>query len=280
MQHTDVDGGCLVASGLQQWVCIASNDKTMSQFHVLTMLGESFVNTLTIVLPFFPTGTMERVVVEGQVATANTLAKMFSHLPCGGQKNRLMLYDLHTLQNRFFFDLNTIATLHSAFPLIINKVRDMQRRAGTNEVAICFPDAGAEKRFAHYFHEAFPEIHTVVCGKKRDPDRPNRRIVKILDGDPSGKTCLIIDDLVQTGGTLTASAKALKSHGAESVSAFCTHAVFPSRAWRRFLKDGDRAIFDKFYVTNSNPVVTDELPTDDCFEVLDITELVVADLDD
>jgi len=63
----------------------------MSQFHVLTMLGESFVKSLTVVLPFFPTGTMERVVREGDVATANTMAKMFSHLPSGAIKNRLML---------------------------------------------------------------------------------------------------------------------------------------------------------------------------------------------
>lgn len=213
----------------------ASNDVTMSQFHVLTMLGESFVRSLTIVLPFFPTGTMERVAVEGEVATANTLSKMFSHLPCGGQKNRLMLYDLHTLQNRFFFDQNTIATLHSAFPLIMAKVRELQARTG-KEVAICFPDAGAEKRFAQFFKHAFPDIETVVCGKKRDKSHPTRRMVKILDGEPKGKVCLIIDDMVQTGGTLAACAEVLLEAGCASVSAFCTHAVFPRKAWMRFAK--------------------------------------------
>ena len=63
----------------------------MSQFHVLTMLGESFARSLTILLPFYPTGTMERTVEEGVVATANTTAKMFSHLPRNSLQNRLMV---------------------------------------------------------------------------------------------------------------------------------------------------------------------------------------------
>lgn len=186
--------------------------------------------------------------------------------------------DLHTLQNRFFFDQSTVATLHSALPLIVEKVRDLQQQEGDN-LAICFPDAGAEKRFAHFFQAAFPDIHIVVCGKKRDPTDSSKRYVKILDGDPSGRLCIIVDDLVQTGGTLAATAEELRSEGAASVSAFCTHAVFPQRSWQRFATGGDRAVLDKFYLTNSNPDVTDELPTDDCFEVLDITDLVAKDLD-
>ena len=61
-----------------------SNGATLSQLHVVIMLLQSFIESLTIILPFYPCATMERVVVEGQVATANTMAQMFSHLPsCG-----------------------------------------------------------------------------------------------------------------------------------------------------------------------------------------------------
>jgi phosphoribosylpyrophosphate synthetase len=64
----------------------------------------------------------------------------------------------------------------------------------------------------------------VICGKHREGDR---RVVAIMDGDPSGHNVVIIDDLVQTGGTLIECGKVLKARGAASVSAFVVHSVFP-----------------------------------------------------
>ena len=61
-----------------------NNDVALSQFYALHMLAESFPASVTILLPFFPTATMERIVSEGEVATANTLSKMFNHLPSVG----------------------------------------------------------------------------------------------------------------------------------------------------------------------------------------------------
>lgn len=74
------------------------NDAIMSQLHVLTMLCESFIKSLTIYIPYFPVATMERVVREGEVATANTLSRVLSALPRFGSPARVMFYDLHTLQ--------------------------------------------------------------------------------------------------------------------------------------------------------------------------------------
>ena len=84
----------------------------------------------------------------------------------------------------------------------------------------------------------------------------------------------------QSGGTLFESGKVLKEAGAKSVSAFVTHAVFPNDSWKRFNTGGDRACFDKFWVTNSIPTVTEKLPVDDgIFEVLDLMDLIINDLD-
>ena len=69
----------------------------------------------------------------------------------------------------------------------------------------------------------------------------NKRRVVIADGDPSGRHVLVMDDLVQTGGTLFECAGALKAAGASSVSGFAVHAVFPDGSWRRFLKAGLRS---------------------------------------
>ncbi len=94
----------------------------------------------------------------------------------------------------------------------------------------------------------------------------------------SGKEVVIVDDLVQTGGTLFECGVALKAAGAITVDAFVAHAVFPDECWRHFLRGGSRAIFDKFWVTNSQPSVTDLLPTNDVFEVLDLMPQIVTDL--
>jgi hypothetical protein len=61
---------------------------------------------------------MERVVLEGEVATANTLSRVLSALPRIGSPARVMFYDLHTLQNRFYFHTGAIATMHTAIPLV------------------------------------------------------------------------------------------------------------------------------------------------------------------
>ena len=139
---------------------------------------------------------------------------------------------------------------------------------------IAFPDDGAAKRFGSMFKGLGLEI--VTCGKTRNGDK---RVVTIQDGDCKGKNVVIVDDLVQTGGTLYECGVALRNAGATSVSAFCAHGVFPNESWRRFLKSGDRNCFEKFYLTNSIPTVTDILPKDDVYVILDLTKKIVEDLD-
>lgn len=247
-----------------------NNDVTLSQFQVLICLLQSFVQSLTVVLPYSPVGTMERVIQEGQVATAATYAHMFSSLPSCGRPTRLMVYDLHTLQNRFYLHGNAVASLHSAIPLL---KRQLKRTNIINGIA--FPDDGAAKRFGAFFQD---EFELIVCGKTRGPN--DQRTVVIQDGDVQGKHICIVDDLVQTGGTLYESAVVLKQAGAASVSAFVTHAVFPNQSYHRFNVGGDRHCFETFWVTNSIPTVTSELPVEDgVFQVLDLTDLILHDLD-
>lgn len=92
---------------------------------------------------------------------------------------------------------------------------------------------------------------------------------------------MIVDDLVQTGGTLYECALALKAAGAKDVNAFVAHAVFPNGAWKAFSRtlNGSKAVFDHFWLTNSVPSVCSQLPTDDVFEVLDLLPMIIQDLD-
>lgn len=95
-----------------------------------------------------------------------------------------------------------------------------------------------------------------------------------------GKHVVIVDDLVQTGGTLYECGQTLLDAGALSVNAYVSHAVFPKESWKRFNKGGDRACFDKFWVTNSIPSVANALPVEDgIFEILDLKGIIIDDLD-
>lgn len=247
-----------------------NNDVTLSQFQVMICLLQSFIESLTVVLPYYPVGTMERVVREGQVATAATFAHMFSSLPSCGRPTRLMVYDLHTLQNRFYLHGGAVASLQTAIPLL-------KRRLKQSDInCVAFPDDGAAKRFASFFEDMDMEI--IVCGKTRGEG--DSRSVVIQDGDAEGRHIVIVDDLVQTGGTLYEAGKILKEAGAKTVNAFVSHAVFPRESWHRFNKGGDRNCFDKFWVTNSIPTVTNLLPVEDgVFEVLDLMDLIINDID-
>eukprot|EP00931_Biecheleriopsis_adriatica_P059206 TRINITY_DN35391_c0_g1_i1.p1 TRINITY_DN35391_c0_g1~~TRINITY_DN35391_c0_g1_i1.p1 ORF type:complete len:637 (+),score=123.42 TRINITY_DN35391_c0_g1_i1:58-1968(+) len=252
------------------------NDTTMSQLHALTFLCESaFLSSLTILLPFLPTGTMERYLQPGRIAAANTTAKLLSQLPpTGGSRTRVMIYDVHALPTQYFFTGSCAATLHTAGPLVVSKISAMPAEEKID--CIAFPDDGAAKRFAKFFQRELKGVEIVTCNKVRTEG--NKRVVVISDGHPAEKNVLIVDDLIQTGGTLYECAAKLKESGAKSVSGFVVHAVFPGESWRRFLQDGDRAVFTRFWITNSNPAVCQQIPGGNTFEALDLAPRIVRDI--
>jgi phosphoribosylpyrophosphate synthetase len=124
-----------------------------------------------------------------------------------------------------------------------------------------------------------PRHKTQITSVPRQVRNGDARSITIQDGDPRGRRIVIVDDLVQTGGTLYECGVALKERGALSVAAFVAHGVFPAEAWKRFARGGDRAVFERFWLTNSIPTTTDRLPTGDVYTVLDLTDKILHDLD-
>jgi phosphoribosylpyrophosphate synthetase len=244
-----------------------NNDVTMSQFHVIAFLCECLVESLTILLPYYSTATMERVDIgsDGVVPTANTLALLFNGLPSVGRPIRVMTYDLHTLQNRFYLTGHAVATLHTAISLVVDVIEGKAGPKGQNPItAIAFPDEGAKKRFGKMFEgvkgmsEEKGDI--IFCSKVRKGDE---RIVSMADGDPGGKHVLIVDDQTKSGGTLIKCAEALKKRGAKEVSAYVTHAVLTGEFWSKIGRIESNTnqtepppfnIFSKFFLTDSTPV--------------------------
>lgn len=139
-------------------------------------------------------------------------------------------------------------------------------------ITIAYPDDGAQKRFSHKFAD-FPQI---ICGKVRDGEQ---RIVKVKEGSAEGRHCVMIDDLVQSGGTLLNCAKAMRAQGAAKVSCFVTHGVFPNQTWKKFIPaEGEERLIDHFWMTDSIPSTVDaikEAATEQSpFEILSIAPLI------
>lgn len=216
----------------------------ISQLLFLNSLNHYGVAEINIVLPYFPVGTMERIVGEGEIPTAYSLAHMLNMIPCGASKNNLYVFDIHALCSRFFFHTNTRPVLISMMPDYLTEMKKIEEKG--EHVIIVFPDDGAKKRFEKLLPKEEPKIKTITCSKIRKGDD---RIIKIdsgienlyknkteesgiLEGDIN---LFLIDDLVQSGGTILEAFRGLfvdlvdKGFDAKNIKCFAviTHAVLP-----------------------------------------------------
>lgn len=242
------------------------------QIPVIYALPKLFVASFTLVLPFFPTGTSERMEDEGDIATAFTLARLLSNIPISrGGPTSLVTFDIHALQERFYFGDNILPCFESGIPLLKRRLQDLP---DSNNISIAFPDDGAWKRF----HKQLQHFPTVVCAKVREGDQ---RIVRIKEGDPKGRHIVIVDDLVQSGGTLIECQKVLAAHGAAKISAYVTHGIFPNKSWERFGHDDGghpETAFTYFWITDSCPLTVKEVLNRPPFEVLSLASSISASL--
>jgi len=222
-------------------------DIMLDQLAVIYALPRYGCRSLTVILPFFPTGTMERIDQEGEVATAHTMSRMLSATPLTPSGPvKFVIYDIHALQIRFYFQDSILPVLLSAMPLLKDL---LDKRYKAEKIAIAFPDEGAKKRFGGFFAKAgFPIL---FCSKVREGDK---RVVRIAEGEARGHHVIIVDDLCNTGGTVIACRDALSKEGASKVSVFVTHGVFPQESWRKFEKAG----FEKIFITDSIPETVKE----------------------
>ncbi|KAK3155086.1 hypothetical protein QOZ80_2BG0198660 [Eleusine coracana subsp. coracana] len=234
------------------------------QISVIFALPKLFIASFTLVLPFFPTGSFERVEEEGDVATAFTLARILSMIPKSrGGPTSVVIYDIHALQERFYFGDDVLPCFETGIPLLLQRLRQLP---DPDNVTIAFPDDGAWKRF----HKQLQHFPMIVCNKVREGDK---RIVRIKEGNPEGRHVVIVDDLVQSGGTLRECQKVLAAHGASKVSAYVTHAVFPKQSYERFLTSNSAGPGDQFayfWITDSCPHTVKAIAQQPPFEVLSL----------
>jgi len=228
----------------------SAQEPLLEFFGAVYAIPRYHARTFTVVMPFYPTGTMERVSIEGEVATAKTLARMMDATPRAtvGQ-TQYIIYDIHALATRFFFSDNISVHFVSATPMLLRKMADIEERERQKPM-LAFPDEGAKKRFA----TSFPGFDVVLCIKTRVG---NERHLALQEGNPEGRHCVIVDDLVQSGGTLISCKDFLFARGARAVSAYVTHGVFPNQSWEKFFVENTKPPqkpFEKFFITDSVPL--------------------------
>lgn len=224
--------------------CVDNKGLVFDAYTAIRKLARLRPKSLRVLMPYFPTGTMEREDDEGSVATAESLAAIFANLPPAGPGPiPFFLWDLHTLQNLHYFDPNVLSPRGKSGTKLLASALD-----GHDDVSIVFPDEGAYKRYKNM--EAF--VHKdgqkkwpfIICGKER---MGGMRKVYIKEGDVMGRNTVIVDDLAHSGGTLLDCRRALSEAGARSVSVYVTHGVFENGAWKKFVNAG----FERIWTTDS-----------------------------
>uniref|UniRef100_J3L3M5 ribose-phosphate diphosphokinase n=2 Tax=Oryza brachyantha TaxID=4533 RepID=J3L3M5_ORYBR len=242
------------------------------QLSIIYALPKLFISSFTLILPFFPTGTSERMEDEGDVATAFTLARILSNIPISrGGPSSLVIFDIHALQERFYFGDSVLPCFESGIPLLKSRLQELP---DSDNITIAFPDDGAWKRF----YKQLQHFPMVVCNKVREGEQ---RIVRIKEGDPRGRHVVIVDDLVQSGGTLIECQKVLAQHGAAKVSAYVTHGIFPNKSWEKFQPDngeGPEHGLSHFWITDSCPLTVNAVKDRQPFEILSLAGPIASAL--
>jgi len=144
------------------------------QISLLYHLPKYLCRSLKVLLPYFPTGTMERIQIQGEIATAYSLAQMLSAIPLTRTGPcEIVIFDIHALQNQFYFSSNILVRLESTVDLLFDELKNQENE----KYAIAFPDDGAHKRFGPMFGGKNYPI--VICSKIRENDK---RITTIKEG--------------------------------------------------------------------------------------------------
>ena len=196
-------------------------DGNLMELLILTdALRRSSARRITAVIPYFGYARQDRRVI-GRTPIS---AKLVANLITGAGINRVMTVDLHTDQIQGFFDIPT-DNLYSA-PVM---TRDIEGHYNTNNLMIVSPDVGGVARARAIAKRIGADLAIV------DKRRPRAGVSEVMNiiGDVSGKSCLLIDDIVDSGGTLINAAEALLEAGAKEVSAYITHGVLSDGACGR-----------------------------------------------
>lgn len=217
-----------------------TNDSLMEVIIMVDALRRASAGRITAAVPYFGYARQDRRPRSARVAIT---AKVVANMLATAGVDRLLTMDLHSDQIQGFFDI-PVDNIYAA-PILLG---DVWKRDIKNLVVVS-PDVGGVVRARALAKRLEAELAII---DKRRP-RPNIAKVMHIIGDVAGRTCVIMDDLVDTANTLCEAAAALKAQGAESVLAYCTHPVLSGKAIERI----ENSELDELVVTDTIPLRED-----------------------
>ena len=220
-----------------QSTCEPTNDNLMELVVMCDALRRASASRITAVVPYFGYARQDR---RPRSARVPITAKVVADIMVGVGIDRVLTVDLHADQIQGFFDV-AVDNIYATTVML----DDIQRKQ-PQDVVVVSPDIGGVVRARAMAKQLDSDL--AIIDKRRPA--PNQAEVMIIIGEISGRTCLIVDDIVDTAGTLCNAAKALKDQGAKAVIAYCTHPVLSGRALEN-LKD---SALDELVVTDSIPI--------------------------
>jgi ribose-phosphate pyrophosphokinase len=217
---------------LNQWI--------MEQLIMIDALKRGSAKRITAVLPFYPYARQDKKHRGREPISARLIADL---LKTAGA-DRIITVDLHTDQIQGFFD-GPVDHMHALGQL----AQYVRENYGTENICVVSPDAGRVK-VAEKWADALDGAPLAFVHKTRDPLVPNQVKSNRVVGDVSGRTCVLIDDMIDTGGTIAGAVEVLKNAGAGDVIIATTHGVFSDPAAERLANCGAKEVI----ATNTLPI--------------------------
>ena len=238
-----------------QPTCAPTNDNLMELVIIADCLQRASAARVTAVVPYFGYARQDRRVRSARVPiTAKVVADMLGSAGI----NRVLTVDLHADQIQGFFGI-PVDNIYGS-PVLLSDIE----RKNYQDLIIVSPDVGGVVR-ARAMAKQLDDADLAIIDKRRP--KANEAEVMNIVGDVQGRTCLLVDDIVDTAGTLCAAAEVLKKSGANKVVAYCTHPVLSGTA----IDNIDKSTLDEVVVTDTIPL------TKEAQESNKIRQLSVAD---
>jgi ribose-phosphate pyrophosphokinase len=236
------------------------NDSLMEQLIMVDAAQRASAKRITVVCPFYGYARQDRKAEGREPITAKLVANLFE---TAGAK-RLVSVDLHSGQIQGFFD-GPVDHL-TAMPVLCEWMAGLG-----DDLVVVSPDAGRVKVAERYANQLSADL--AIVHKRRVKGEKNTVEAKEVVGEVAGRTCILIDDMIDTAGTIVAAAEQLMERGASAVYAACTHGVLSGPAIDRL----ESSPIAKLAITNTVPLGSDKQI--DKIEVLSIARIVADALD-
>jgi len=201
-----------------QSTCPPSNDHLMELLTMADALKRASAGRITVVVPYFGYARQDR---RPRSARVPVTAKLVANMIMAAGVHRVLCVDIHADQITGFFDI-PVDNVYAS-PVLLG---DLWKRK-YDDLMVVSPDVGGVVR-ARAIAKRMDDADLAIIDKRRP--QPNQAEVMNIIGDVTGRTCVIVDDMVDTAGTLCLAAKALKEHGAKKVVAYITHPVLSGKA--------------------------------------------------